>query len=118
MAPAYATEAQYVDFAGDVAPDDVARLLVRASELLDDIMTASFAVDAETGLPTDSQIAEALSNACCAQVEFWQEVGEGHDVDGLAGTTYMLTGTTGYQGKRAHVLAPRALRFLRQARLL
>lgn len=115
---AYATAAQLAAYLGAPAPTDATRLLLRASEVLDSVVRAPFTVDVQTTLPTDAGIATALANACCAQVEFWAEVGEGNDVDGLAATPLMLTGTTGFQGRRAPVVGPRALRYLREAGLM
>jgi hypothetical protein len=115
---AYATAAQLAAYLGAPAPTDAARLLLRASEVLDDVVRAPFTVDSQTTLPTDTGIAAALANACCAQVEFWQEVGEANDVDGLAGQQIELTGSTGFTGKRAPVVAPRAVRYLKEAGLM
>lgn len=85
MTVAYATEAELAAFLSDgTTVVDASRLLARASELLDERITAPFDVDADTALPTDTTVASALSGACCAQVEFWLEVGEEHDVSGLA----------------------------------
>jgi hypothetical protein len=86
---AYATQAEAVAFLADGALDgysagEVGRLLMRASEVLDDKVRRPFAVDGTTFLPTDASIAAAMSLACCAQIEFWLEVGEDHDVSGLA----------------------------------
>lgn len=69
---------------GTVPPADAGRLLARASELLDATVRQPFTVGPD-GLPTDPAIAQALSDACCAQVEFWLEVGEEHDVQGQFG---------------------------------
>jgi len=71
---------------GTAPPADAGRLLVRASELLDATVRQPFTVGSD-GLPTDPRIAQALSDACCAQVEYWLEVGEEHDVLGLFGNT-------------------------------
>lgn len=113
---AYATSTDYIAYAGDAAPSDVARLLDRASDLIDSIVTVAFTVDAVTNLPTSTTLAAALKQAACAQVEFWvKEVGEGNDVDGLAGTQVTISG---YMGKRAPRVAPRALDCLRKYGLI
>lgn len=98
-----------------VVEADVPRLCARASELLDDIVRRPFEVDSGTGLPADEDIATVMSNACCAQIEFWLEVGEEHDIDGLASTQVSVTG---YSGPRAREVAPRAARILRQEGML
>lgn len=118
MAAAYATAEQYETWSGEAAPANIAWLLARATELIDAIVVAGFDLDEETELPTDADMAAALRDAVCAQVRFWGEVGYYNDIDGLAGSKYMLTGSSGYQGQRAPEKAPQALRILRNASLL
>ncbi len=118
MTAAYATVADLLSFTASGTLDDLddpERQLTRASELLDATVRTPFTVDADTDLPTDTDVAAAMRDACCAQVEFWAETGEEHDVDGLAGTTYSVTG---YSGSRPTELAPRAYRILHTAGLL
>lgn len=113
---AYATDAEYLVFTGlTTAPDDIDRLLMRASELIDNTVTVAFAVDDTDQLPTDTDVADAMRDAACAQVEFWSEVGEGNDIDGLAGTK---VSAGSYSGDRAPVIAPRASRLLQNAGLV
>lgn len=88
----------------DVDEDEVTRLLARASRKVDHWARAGYATDDE-GVATDAIVRQALSDATCAQVEQWIEVGEENDVDGLAGTQISVTG---YSGTRAPALAPRA----------
>ncbi len=117
---AYATLAELATFVGST-PSDAAsqaiaeRMLERASELMDGVVVAAFEVDSVTELPTDVEVAAALRDATCAQVEQWLEVGESNDVDGLAGTAVSVGG---YAGRRAPSVSPRALRILRNAGLL
>ncbi len=115
MATAYATAAEYETWANEVAPANAAWLLVRATEVVDSIVTTPFAVDSVTELPTDTAKAAALRDATCAQVRFWDEVGYEHDIDGLAGTNFSVGGLSGI---RPPVRAPQALRILREASLL
>jgi hypothetical protein len=111
----YATSADLTAWLPDgTVVADAERLLRRASELVDDVVRRPYGTD-DSGIPTDADIAEALRDACCAQVEQWLEVGEANDVDGLAGDQVSVTG---YSGHRAPRLAPRALRILRNAGLL
>lgn len=112
---AYATAAEYTLWSGSAGPADISRLLARASELLDATVTAPFVVDAATELPADATEAAALRDACCAQVRFWVETGEEHDIDGLAGKP---TSVGGVSGVRPPVVAPQALRVLREALLV
>lgn len=113
---AYATEAQLGEWVGDLVtvPADAARLLVRASALIDGTVRGQYTVDT-AGIPTDADIAQALADAVCAQVEQWIEVGEHNDIDGLAG---QQTSVSGYSGPRAPRLAPRALDALANAGLV
>jgi hypothetical protein len=110
----YATPEQYEAWSGLVAPLNAERLLTRASELLDATATAPFIVSDTTGLPEDVDEAAALRDATCAQVRFWVETGEEHDIDGLAGSAVSVGGVT---GRRPPVIAPQALRLLRMAML-
>ncbi|WP_267244352.1 hypothetical protein [Streptomyces sp. PR69] len=85
----YATTTQLAEYLGAAPPTNAARLLLRASELLDAdfLKVAVYDVD-ENGLPTDPLVAAAFRNAVCAQVEFWQEAGEETDISGpLQGVT-------------------------------
>jgi hypothetical protein len=95
-------------------PADAARLLQRASEVVDEACTQAFWLDTDTSLALDATTATALSEAACAQVEFWLEVGEANDVDGLAGSQIAVPG---FAGRRAPVVAPRAARILSAANL-
>lgn len=112
---AYATAAEYEVFSGQTAPTDFDRLAMRASELIDNTVTEWFHCDDIDQLPTDPNTAKAMSDACCAQVEFWKEVGESNDVDGLAGTEVQ---TGQYKGNRAPLLSPRAVRILQNRELI
>ena len=116
MTVSYATVTELTEFiAGRTPPDDAARLLARASELVDDTVRAPFSIDATTKLPTDPDVAAAIRDATCAVVEAWMEVGESNDVDGLAGAQIAVQG---YSGPRAPTVQPRAVRALNTAGLL
>lgn len=99
---------------GIVVPD-ATRLLTRASELLDAVVRRPFTLD-DNDLPTDPKVKQALSDAACAQVECWLEVGEDHDIGGLAGRQVSI----GHLSVNAlpNELSPRAERALRAAGLL
>lgn len=108
---AHATTAQLAAWLaveeGDL-PGDAERLLDRASETIDETVVAPYDDD-------DSDILDVLADATCAQVEFWIEVGEEHDVTGQRGEIDIeglhirqLPGT----------LAPRARRALARGNLL
>lgn len=77
MARVYATGDQYATYTGSPAPAGFDRRAARASELLDAVLrSATYDVDTTTGLPTDTDVADALSRACCAQVAYWLETGD------------------------------------------
>lgn len=112
----YATLAQLAAFLEvDEAdlPAGASRLLTRASELMDDKVVVPFLdsdgnfVDAD---PTTGQsdYQDSLRDAVCAQVEFWVEVGEEHDISGQRGQISVqglhisqLPGTVADRAKRA-----------------
>lgn len=72
----YATTGELAAHLGGAPPDDAHRLLARASELVDELLRcAEYPVD-ELGLPTDPAHAAALSAATCAQVSWWDEIGD------------------------------------------
>ncbi len=114
----YATPAQLAEF---LSADDAAtvaepeRVLARASELVDDTVRRPFTLD-DDGLPVDATLAEALRDAVCAQVEYWLEVDEAHDIGGMAGRRVTI-GNLSVDRLPCEV-APRAVRILRQAGLM
>lgn len=130
----YATHADLVAFVGSgyTVPGDVdaGRMLQRASELIYDAtgnlserayngqLTAGYFgyVDPLT-VPAALTVDDykfALKNAACAQVEFWLETGEEHDVLGLRGSA---TAGKISLSRIPTRLAPRALGYLRAAGL-
>lgn len=117
MTVAYASAAQLEAFVApavwsSIDAADVDRLLARATEVVDDHCLGAFLVDSDTDLPTDTDVAAALQNATCAQVEYWVEVGEEHDVSGVAGRNVSIARFS--IDRLPPVLAPRAARFLAQ----
>lgn len=117
MPAAYASTSELTAWLpAGVVVADATRLLARATEVVDGHVTAAFAVSTSTDLPTDSRVAAALRDATCAQVEFWLEVGEDHDVAGMAGRQVSI----GHLSMAAlpPELAPRARRILAGAGLL
>lgn len=79
----YATTTELAVYLGAAPPVESARLLLRASQLLDAefLIPAVYDVDDE-GMPTDPVVAAAFRDAVCAQCEFWVEVGEETDISG------------------------------------
>lgn len=125
---AYATSEQLgIYLSGDeetpaVVPEDAARLLVRASELVDDyIVTAVYDVDSSDA-PTDAKVITALAEATCAQVEFWITGDEEDDilgpVQGVSVAGLQMQYGAGENRATPMYLAPRAARVLRKAGLM
>jgi hypothetical protein len=122
----YATVEQLAAAPWGLAPPDAARLLVRASEVIDQALrTAIYDVDAITGAPTEAAVIQVLADATCAQVEFWETGDEEDDILGpvqgisLAGMQIQYGGSGVVSGGRVAptYLAPRAHRILVNAGL-
>jgi hypothetical protein len=106
----YSTTAQLASWLevdeGDLTVGD--RVLARASELIDEVVVAPYD-------PDDEDVIEALADATCAQVEFWLEAGEEHDIGGQRGDIAV----EGLRiGRLPNTLAPRARRALALQNLL
>lgn len=83
---AYATTTDLAEYLQAAPPLDAARLLADASHMLDARVLAYCRYDVtDAGLPTDTDVAEAIGRAVCAQVAWWDEVG---DSTGAAGAGY------------------------------
>ncbi|MBP0456248.1 hypothetical protein [Streptomyces montanisoli] len=124
MARVYATPEQLTAWTGQPAPADADRLLMRASEDVDDALTAAVYCTDTAGMPTDPAIVQALADAACAQVEYQQATGD--DGTGAAGRWDSVSiGPVSLSGRKDGPadagdvdLAPRAHRALRRAGLL
>ncbi|MGX1116407.1 hypothetical protein RKD37_001770 [Streptomyces ambofaciens] len=85
-APVYATVTDLADYLGTVPPADAELLLTAASRMLDARVLAYCRYDVDTaGLPADPDVAAAIARAVCAQVAWWDEIG---DHTGAAGAGY------------------------------
>ncbi|AGK80402.1 hypothetical protein SFUL_5514 [Streptomyces microflavus DSM 40593] len=123
MPRVYATPEQLADATGQPAPADAVRLLIRASEDVDDaLLTAVYGTDA-TGMPTDPDVRDALAAATCAQVEY--VTAQGGDDTGAAGQWGSVSiGPVAMSDRKGGPvgssvdLGPRALRTLTRAGLL
>lgn len=100
MARLYATTADLADwFDPDAPPEGAARMLARASRFMDNrlLRTAIYPVDAD-GMPTTQKHADALRDAACALVEWWDTNGD----DGTgAGADYTSVSAGGISLGRA-----------------
>ncbi|MGW8719680.1 hypothetical protein ACWGNR_10265 [Streptomyces althioticus] len=82
----YATTTDLANYLRAAPPVDAAHLLEGASRMLDARVLQYCRYDVTTdGLPSDEDVAEAISRAVCAQVAWWGEVG---DSTGAAGVGY------------------------------
>lgn len=120
----YATTDQLAAYLGvdeDDLSADSSRLLERASELIDTITLGRY--DPETA---DQVVIDRVVRATCAQVEYWNEIGEAADIDAGGLDSYRVGSVSvkraragasggGYTGSR---LAPRAREALFMAGLL
>lgn len=77
MVRVYATAAEYETATGQPPPEGADRLLADASRMLDArvLRYCRYAVDT-SGLPTHPTVAAALRDAVCAQVAWWDEIGD------------------------------------------
>jgi hypothetical protein len=84
MARVYATVAQLEEYTGQAAPSDAARLLRRASRFLDSaVLTSCMYETDDDGMPTKPELREALAEAVCVQVDWWDEVGDSTGAMGI-----------------------------------
>ncbi|MFF1790752.1 hypothetical protein ACFVX9_30345 [Kitasatospora sp. NPDC058243] len=94
MSRVYATTADYQAYTGQAPDTDTARLIVRASQMLDAQLfrLCWYVADPATGLPTDALVAAAFRDAVCAQVQWWTELGDPLGVVGVGwGTAHIGT---------------------------
>lgn len=71
----HATSAEFETYSGQTSPADIARLLARASEIVDAHVTSPYSLE-DDGSFTETAIAEAFRDATCAQVEWWLATGD------------------------------------------
>ena len=82
----YATTTDLANYLRAAPPLNSAGLLADASRMLDSMVLAYCRYDVDDdGLPTDLDVAAAIGRAVCAQVAWWDEVG---DSTGAAGVGY------------------------------
>ncbi|HEU5032684.1 MAG TPA: hypothetical protein VFV01_47730 [Spirillospora sp.] len=94
---------------------EAARLLDRASELVEEYAVSGWTVD-DTGAAVDAEVVTALKNAVCAQVEQWLSVGEDNAIDGYPAGTAVVTKALSVS-MRPQRLGPRARAALAKAGL-
>ncbi|MGW0134829.1 hypothetical protein [Streptomyces sp. NPDC003299] len=77
MARVYATPEDLSAYTGKAAPPDAERLLTRASRFLDREVLRGCVYDTTAdGMPTAPALLDALREAACVQVVWWDDVGD------------------------------------------
>lgn len=73
----YATPADLAAYTGEAAPTNATTLLAKAARFLDSkvFRMCWFTADAD-GLPVDSLVRQAFTDAVCAQAAWWDELGD------------------------------------------
>lgn len=108
----YATASDLLDFMGgesptgpdgsDMTDPQINALLRRASSQVEGyVRLARYAVD-EDGYPTDPVVAQALTDATCAQAAWWDDTGDMTGADAAAGPTKILSVSLGGNGTAAN----------------
>src|SRR4051812_44422098 len=72
-----ATQAAYRTYTGDETAEVSVLTLRRASNVIRGALVGFTVYDVDdNGVPTDTKVAATLTEATCAQVAYWDEVGE------------------------------------------
>ncbi|MFI7014388.1 hypothetical protein [Streptomyces sp. NPDC050164] len=73
----YATSAQYQTFTGQAPPADIDALLGKASRMLEaSVFRLCWYEADEDGYPSNALVRQAFADAVCAQVAWWDELGD------------------------------------------
>ena len=118
----YATSAEYEAYTGQTPPSDIDQQLKDASRMLvaEVIRLCWYEVD-EDGYPSNATVREAFSDAVCAQVQWWDEIGDSIGAAGVGwgtvklGSAQMSRSVTATSGaaSAAREVAPKAWDALR-----
>lgn len=119
MARVYATSADYQTYTGQTPPADIDTRLARASRFLDSgvFRLCWYAADEVTGMPTNALVADAFSDAVCAQVQWWDETGDELGAAGRYGTVKIGSVTLQGPGQSAQSAGPVGGRIVADAAL-
>lgn len=118
----YATTTDLANYLNAAPPLDGARLLADASRMLDSLVLGYCRYDVDDdGMPTDEAVAAAIGRAVCAQVAWWEEIGDSTGAAGVGygsvaiGSVNLGRSVTSVSGddSAARQLAPRVLDELR-----
>lgn len=73
----YATSTDLAAYTGSSAPANADALLAKASRFMDsNVFRLCWFIADSDGLPTDPLVAEAFTNAVCAQAVWWDDLGD------------------------------------------
>lgn len=90
----FAQAADVESFTGQPAPENTERLIRKASGMVQHAIRRATFDTTPSGLPSDPDVADALRDAVCAQVEYW----DGSDVDPTKADTTPALSSTGLDG--------------------
>lgn len=122
----YATSTDLANYLRAAAPLDAGKLLADASRFLDAqlLRVCRYDVD-DDGMPTNATVVAALRDAVCAQVEWWDEVGDSTGAAGVGwasvsiGSASLSRSAASVKGNDspARQLAPKAIAALNSPEL-
>lgn len=120
---AYATVQDLTEFLDpDPVPAAAGRLLERATELVDEMLTGAWYDTDGAGNPTDPDVMDALKRAVCAQVQYTvalaDETGANANVSQMRVGTVHIYRALSLTGPGTPRHAPQAVTILRNAGLL
>lgn len=117
----YATQADLDAYPVTVDEADRDRLIAQASAVVDDELEASVYPVDDAGMPTEPEHREALAEAVCAVLEWWDSVGDDGSGAMLRVQNASIAGLNlsfRQQGGKPDRAGPDARRILREAGLL
>jgi hypothetical protein len=93
----YAKPSDYEKFVGtdDYDETEIKSLLRRASNEVDGHIRGAVYDTDDAGMPTATAVSEAVRDATCAYVAYWQETGDPTGGDAIAGPVKILSVTLG-----------------------
>jgi hypothetical protein len=104
----YATPDDLAAYTGQPAPSDAAAQLTQASRFLDASLFSRswYYADDTTGLPTEDVVIEAFRDATCAQVTWWQALGDSTGAFGAGYSSVSIGGVSLARTGKAGAVAP------------
>ena len=102
MARVYASAEEYEASTGETAPANPARLLARASRLIDRAMVAAIYDTTAAGYPSDSDVLAGFRDATAAQVQVWasRDAASGAGSDDVANSPWTSVSAGGLSFSR------------------